>query len=56
MTWANAALRLGLAVNDVLIVLASKNTDWWADKMWQARTERRHFGPRMLPTVELMGV
>lgn len=23
--------------------------------MWQARTERRHFGPRMLPMVELMG-
>ena len=23
--------------------------------MWQARTERRHFGPRLLPRVELMG-
>lgn len=55
MTWANAALPLGLAVNDVLIVLASRNPDWWANKMWQARAERRHFGPRLLPMVELMG-
>ena len=40
---------------NVLTALASRNPDWWANKMWQARTERRHFGPRLLPRVELMG-
>ena len=41
---------------NVLTALASRNPDWWANKMWQARTRKETLWAEIaLPRVELTG-